>query len=188
MTVARKLVYKRVARYGAFRELHSNHGTIFGSKVVVKVCPLFGIHKTQTTTYYPRSDRFIERSFRMLGRCLKAACQETRQEWDELVTLILMSYWAISQASMGVTPNMMMLGRQTQLPIQAMYGTRLGLEDAEQTMSEYVLTLQDGLRAMYPHARAGLQRAALYQRRWKGPEARISGGEAGMGPRCDIWA
>ena len=90
-TVARKLVYEIVARFGAFQELHSNQGTNFGSKVVLEVCRLFGIHNTRTTPYHPRSDGFIERSFRTLGQCLKAACGESKQEWDELVPLILMS-------------------------------------------------------------------------------------------------
>ena len=62
-----------------FRKLHSNQGTNFGSWIVAEVCQLFGIHKTQTTPYHPRSDGFIERSFRTLGCCLKAACRETRQ-------------------------------------------------------------------------------------------------------------
>ena len=57
--VARKLVYEIVARYGAFRELHGDQGTNFGSKVVLEVCRLFGIHKTGTTPYHPRSDGFI---------------------------------------------------------------------------------------------------------------------------------
>ena len=112
----------------------------------------------------PRSDGFIERSFRTLGRCLKAACRETKQEWDELVPLILMSYRATPQASTGVTPNMMMLGRQTRLPVQAMYGAPLGPEEEASTVSEYVAALQGGLRAAYRHARAGLQRAALHQK------------------------
>ena len=103
-TVARQLVYEIVAQYGAFRELHIDQGTNFGSKVVLEVCRLFGIHKTRTTLYHPRSNGFIERSFKTLGRCLKAACRETKHEWDELVPLILMSYWATSQVSMGVTP------------------------------------------------------------------------------------
>ena len=163
-TVARKLVYEIVYRYGAFRELHSDQGTNFGSKVVLEVCHLFGIHKTRTTPYHPRRDGFIERSFRTLGRCLKAACRETKQEWDELVPLILMSYRATPQASTGVTPNMMMLGWQTRLPVQAMYGAPLGPEEEKSTVSEYVTALQGGLRAAYRHARAGLQRAALHQK------------------------
>ena len=75
-TVARKLVYKVVARYGAFRELHRDQGTNFGSKVVAEVCQLFGVHKMWTTPFHPRSDGFIERSFCTLGSCLKAACRE----------------------------------------------------------------------------------------------------------------
>ena len=163
-TVTRKLVYEIVARYGAFPEPHSDQGTNFGSKVVLEVCRLFGIHKTRTTPYHLQSDGFIERSFRTLGQCLKASCWETKQEWDELVPLILMSYWATPQTSTGVTPNMMMLGRQTRLLVQAMYGTPLGPEEEETTVSEYVAALQGGLRAAYRHAREGLQRAALHQK------------------------
>ena len=88
-----------------------------------------------------------------------------KQELDELVLLILMSYRATPQASKGVTPNMMMLGRQTRLLVQAMYGTPLGPNEEESTVSKYVTMLQEGLRAAYRHAREGLQRAALHQRR-----------------------
>ena len=163
-TVARKLVYEIVAQYGAFRELHSDQGTHYGSKVVLEVCQLFGKHKTRTTPYHPQSDCFIERSFRTLGQCLKVACRETKQEWDELVPLILMSYRATQQASTGVTPNMMMLGRQRRLPVQAMYGAPLWPEEEEKTVSEYVAALQGGLWAAYRHTREGLQRAALHQK------------------------
>ena len=145
-TVARKLVYEIVARYGAFCELHSDQGTNIGSKVVGEVCQLFG--KTRTTPYHPRSEGFIERSFRTLGRCLKAACREMRREWDELVPLILMNYRATPQAS-TVTPNMMMLGWQTRLPLQGIYGAPLEPDEQEQTVSAYVMVLQEGLCAVY---------------------------------------
>ena len=71
---------------------------------------------------------------------------------------------ATPQASTGVNPNMMMLGQQTGLSIQAMYGSPLGPDEEEQTVSEYVAALQDGSRAAYCHTREGLQRAALHQR------------------------
>ena len=89
---------------------------------------------------------------------------EGRSGNGQLVPLILMSYRATPQASTGVTPNMMMLGRQTRLPVQAMYGAPLGPEEEASTVSEYVAALQGGLRAAYRHARAGLQRAALHQK------------------------
>ena len=82
--VARKLV-RNSGMLQTLRDLHSNQGTNFGSKVVAEVCQLFGIHKTRMPPYHPRSDGFIESSFHTLGHCLKAACRETRREWDELV-------------------------------------------------------------------------------------------------------
>ena len=74
-----------------------------------------------------------------------------------------MSYQATPQASTGVTPNMMMLGRQTWLPLQAIYGAPLEPDGPEQTISQYVRALQEGIRAAYRHARVGLQWAIMYQ-------------------------
>ena len=67
------------------------------------------------------------------------------------------------QASMGVTPNMMMLGQQTGLPIQAILGTLLEVTPEEQIVSEYVAALQDRLMSAYCQPRAGLESAAMHQ-------------------------
>ena len=58
-TIAGKLVFEIVTQYEAFRELHSDHRTNFGSQVMAEVCRLFEIHKTRTTSYHPWSDGFI---------------------------------------------------------------------------------------------------------------------------------
>ena len=93
-----------------FPELHSDQGTSFRSQVAADVCRLFLIQKIRPIPSHAQSDRFIGRRFRALGCCLLAACRETKWQWDELLPLILKSYCANTQASMAVTPNMMMLG------------------------------------------------------------------------------
>ena len=55
------------------------------------MCQLFGILKTRTILCHPQNDRIIERSFWMLGCCLKTGCRETKREWDELVPLVFMN-------------------------------------------------------------------------------------------------
>ena len=96
-TVAKKLVYEIVARYGAFWELHSDQDTNFASKVVLEVCRLFGIHQTRTTPYHPRSDGFIKRSFRKLGRCLHIVAIDSRTRGTALAPsgyfLVRTSFW-----------------------------------------------------------------------------------------------
>ena len=52
--------------------------------------------------------------------------------------LILMIYRGHAPSEHRVTPNMMMLSRQSRLPIQAMFGMPLGRDEEEQTMCEYV--------------------------------------------------
>ena len=147
--VARKLVYKIVARYGAFPELPSDQGTNFGVKSCVGGMSIVLVTQDKDYTIPPLKRRVHRTELQDAGLSLKVACRETKQEWDELVPLILMSYRATPQASTGVTPNMMMLSRQTRLPVQAMYGTPLGPEEEETTVSEYVAALQGGLRAVY---------------------------------------
>ena len=128
-------------------------------------------------------ERKGKKSVFVLPTYCRPTCRETKQEWDESVPLILMSYRATPQASTGVTPNMMMLGQQTRLPVQAMYGTPLGLDEEEKTVSEYVSALQEGLRAVYRHAWEGLQRAVLHQNH---SEARVPSQRAGMDSRHSV--
>ena len=167
-TVARKLVFEIVARYGAFRELHSDQGTNFGSKVVLEVCRLFGIHKTRTTPYHPRSDGFIERSFRTLGRCLKAACRETKQEWDELVPLILMSYRADEASGPGY--------------VWSTPGTGRGSQHSERVRGRTPRRIAGGVPAREGGVATGSVAPEIRLRR-QGPEARVPSGRAGMDPR-----
>ena len=62
-TIAGKLVYEIVARYGVFRELVTNRGQTFG----LRWWPRCADSSLSIRRGPPRSDRFSERSFRTLG-------------------------------------------------------------------------------------------------------------------------
>ena len=164
-TVASKLAEDVIARFGSFRELHSDQGSNFESEVFQKVCDLFGIYKTRNTAYHPQSDGFIERSFRTLGRCLKAYCHDTGEDWDMAVPFLMTSYRASPQSSTKLTPNLLMLGRETMMPVQALFGRPICSPEAEkQTLPEYVEKLRDILQDAHHHARMSLNQAAQYQK------------------------
>ena len=44
------------SRFGLPRQLHSDQGSNFQSKLVAELCSIAGINKTRTTPFYPRSD------------------------------------------------------------------------------------------------------------------------------------
>jgi len=60
-TVAEKLVSEFVCRFGVPREIHSDQGSNFESKVMTAVCKLLDIDKTRTTPLHPQSDGQVER-------------------------------------------------------------------------------------------------------------------------------
>ncbi|KAL5011228.1 hypothetical protein ScPMuIL_011687, partial [Solemya velum] len=60
-TVAQVLTYKFFTRFGVPKQLHSDQGGNFESKLFKELCSLLGINKTRTTAYRPESDGMIER-------------------------------------------------------------------------------------------------------------------------------
>ena len=65
-TVARVLVEEFVARFGIPRQIHSDQGRNFESKVFQEMCEALGMDKTRTTPLHPQSDGMIERFNRTL--------------------------------------------------------------------------------------------------------------------------
>ena len=59
--MAEKLLSEFVCQIGVRRELHSDKGTNFESKVMAKVCKLLDIEKTRTSPLHLQSDGQVER-------------------------------------------------------------------------------------------------------------------------------
>ena len=111
-TVAEKLVSEFVCRFGVPRELHSDQGTNFESKVMAEVCKLLDIEKTRTTPLHPRSDGQVERFNKTLVEMLRGKLSEDQKDRDLQLQPCMMAYRSSVHESTGETPNLLMLGRQ----------------------------------------------------------------------------
>ena len=60
-TVARVLVEEFVARFGIPRQIHSDQGRNFESKVFQEMCNSLGMEMSRTTPLHPQSDGMVER-------------------------------------------------------------------------------------------------------------------------------
>ena len=76
-----------------------------------------------------------------------------------------MAYRASPQESTNVTPNMMMMGHEVNLPVDILYGRPVTDEHFE-SKSEYVETLKKKLEAAHEFARQQLQRSACRQKKY----------------------
>ena len=111
-TVAEKLVSEFVCHFGVPREIHSDQGSNFESKVMTEVCKLLDIKKTRTTPLHPQSDGQVERYNRTLIEMVRGKLRDIQEDWDLQLQPRMMAYRSSVHESTGETPNMLMLGRE----------------------------------------------------------------------------
>ncbi|KRY57767.1 Gag-Pol polyprotein [Trichinella britovi] len=101
-TVAKVLVEKYIAYFGAPDYLHSDQGRSFEASVVMEMNRLFGIRKTRYSPYHPQGNRQAERFNCTLLDMLSIIVDGNTHHVDE---------------STGVTPAIAMFGRELRLPL-----------------------------------------------------------------------
>ena len=161
-TVAEKLVCEFVYRFGVPRELHSDQGTNFESKVMAEVRKLLDIEKTRTSPLRPQSDGQVERYNRTLIEMLRGKLQENQEDWDLQLQTCMMAYRSSVHESTGETPNMLMLGREIEVPLDVITEPP---PDSPPLTTEYALALQQRLLGAHEFARRHLGKAAERQKR-----------------------
>ena len=121
-SVAEVLFNEFISRLGVPRQIHCDQGRNFESQLFAELCKLLQISKTRTTPYRPQSDGLVERFNRTLQQMLKTLVNEARDDWDHLLPYVTMAYRATPQDSTGCSPNMLMLGRELNLPLDVIVG------------------------------------------------------------------
>ena len=91
-------------------------GPHWESQLFQEMCKLLGFDKTGTTAFHPTEDSLIERAHRSIEDMLSKYIQKDQRYLDEVLPLILMAYRSSKQESINMTPCMMMLGREIDLP------------------------------------------------------------------------
>jgi transposase InsO family protein len=152
-----------IARMGCPRQFHSDKGPCFRAEVLQELCAIMQIDKTETTSYRPQSDGLVERFNRTLGDMLTACCRH-KIDWDLTLPYVMMAYRATPQESTGLSPNLMMFGRQLRSPLDLQFPPPEMGQEYECT-TEYVEWLRNALREAHEVARQFLRKAADRQKR-----------------------
>ena len=105
----------------------------------------------------------VERFNRTLASMLTMYCEKDQKSWDEHLPYVIFAYRSSIHTSTGFSPNMMMLGRETELPIQVVVGTPE--TDDQLEPDNYVAKLQNRIQEAHDVAREKLRRSAEHQKR-----------------------
>ncbi|XP_053407921.1 uncharacterized protein LOC128559642 [Mercenaria mercenaria] len=162
-TIVKVLVNEFICRFGTPMHILTDQGTNFTSTLFKEICEFLHIDKDQTSSMRPMANGTAERFMRTLQKMLTMYCEDNQRTWDVYLPQLLMSNRASSHPSIGTCPNMMVLGHNVVMPIEAVVGKP---EDQETTdVPAYVEKLQDALVSVHEHARKCMRKTAEYQKR-----------------------
>ena len=92
LTIAKVLVNDFISRFGLPRQIHTDQGTQFESRLFQNLCSLLGIDKTRTTALHPQSDGMVERFNKTLEDMISKYITVDQRNWDASLQLLMMAY------------------------------------------------------------------------------------------------
>ena len=159
------------SRFGLPRQLHSDQGKNFESKLFEEMCRLTGVNKTRTTPFHPRGDGQVERFNRTLLQMLRTTAHDDPQNWPLKLPIITAAYRMTVHSSTHITPNQAMLGREVLLPSTLIAKPP---EEPVRLTVPYVKSFRDNLRDAHESVRRNTHAVAKTQKTYfdrlvKGP-------------------
>ena len=152
--VATKLVNRFISIFGVPMQLHTDLGSNFESKVFKEVCKLLGIDKTRTTVRRPQSDGMVERANRSIQNMMSSYISDKQDDWDEHLPLLMLAYRSSVHESTGVSPALMMFGRELTLPVDMTLGRPI--REDRLCATEHAYQLEEKLLDIHDFARKHL--------------------------------
>ena len=99
------VLYEHIFKdHGLPRQIVSDRGTQFTSKVFKEFCKLLGIRSTMSTAYHPQTDGQTERVNQSLEQYLRIFCNHRQDDWAKLLSSAEFAYNNAAHESTGLSP------------------------------------------------------------------------------------
>ncbi len=122
-TVADCIVNWWIAHHRIMVRIHSDNAPEFRGHVISQLKKMLSMKRTFTTPYRPQSNSLCERMNQTVENIIKCTIRVDRATWDKSLDRVMMAYRATPQTSTGFTPNMLVTGRGTNMPVDLIYGS-----------------------------------------------------------------
>jgi hypothetical protein len=152
-TIAETLVTNFFCRFGIPRELHSDQGRNFESRLQQEVLQRLGVSKTRTTALHPQSDGMVDATLRPSRSTCGRSSHPTQRDWDDRAPPFLLAYRASTHDTTGLTPAKLMFGRELRLPCDLLFGVP---PSKELPTTDYATDLFDHLHDIHNYDRQHL--------------------------------
>ena len=154
-TVDRVLYEQIFTRYGAPRELISDRGTQFMSKLVAELCNVFAVKRHCTSAYHPQTNASCERMNSTIGQALRAYVKDDQSDWPSMLPSILVAYrMTPAMRSTDFSPYVLVFGHDMLTPLDTEI---MPPENVPKTYAQHLKNTIENLRLARSLAKENVQ-------------------------------
>ena len=151
ITCTEVILNEVTARFVCPLSLHSDQGKNYESKIFTELCRLLEISMTRTSPGNPRCNGKEECFNPTLLKMINAYLKEKQRNWDKHLGCLAAAYQGTIHKRTGLTPNLVMLGREKQMPAEVIFGCHS--HDPNETYGEHVHKLKETMQHAHGVAR-----------------------------------
>ena len=170
-TCAQKILDEFISRYGCPESIHSDQGRSFESEIFQQLCSLLEIKKSRTSARNPKGNGQCERIHRTILQMIRVYLKDDQNNWDKHLGCLMAAYRSSVNDSTGLTPNMLMLGREVKTPLNLVFGSNQN-EEIFTSYGDYVTKLRERINTSHEICRRFMTKTA--QRRKDSYDVRLS--------------
>ena len=153
------------SRVGIVREILTDQGSCFMSRVLKDLTSLLQIRHLRTSVYHPRTDGLVERFNKTLKSMLKKVMEADGKNWDQLLPHVLFAIREVPQASTGFSPFELLYGRRPRGLLDIARDAWESQPSPHRTVIEHVEQMRGRMAQIWPVVREHLGRAQQAQAR-----------------------
>ncbi|XP_049514006.1 uncharacterized protein LOC125941102 [Dermacentor silvarum] len=156
------------SRVGIPREIISDRGTSFMSRVMKELSRLLSFKQLPTTPYHPMANGLVERFNGTLKQMIRRMCQESPKNWDRYLAPLLFAYREVHQSSWKFAPFDLLYGRFARGPMAILKELWTGDHKDSEAMTSYgyVMELRQRLEDTCRTAEEQLKKAKMAQKEY----------------------
>ena len=126
-----------IPHFGFPGKIHHDQGGAFNSKLWKELHRLSGVTVSNTPNH-PMGDGMVERLNRTVQNMLRAIPEQEKLRWKDHLPKLAFAYNSTINKSTGYSPFFLMFGRESQLPVDKMFGINRPVEVQRKTHAKFV--------------------------------------------------
>uniref|UniRef100_A0A8C5LTZ1 Gypsy retrotransposon integrase-like protein 1 n=1 Tax=Leptobrachium leishanense TaxID=445787 RepID=A0A8C5LTZ1_9ANUR len=161
------------SRVGIPKDLLTDQGTPFMSRVTKELCKLFKVTHLRTSVYHPQTDGLVERFNKTLKSMLKKVVDKDGKNWDYLLPYLMFAIREVPQSSTGYSPFELLYGRHPRGLLDIAKETWEGEKTPHKSIIEHISQMQDRITVVMPIVKEHLAQSQAAQQRIYNRDARV---------------